>query len=41
MSSLPDGLVDPAERPDDDDQRDRLADEKADVEPEALGDQRG
>jgi len=41
MSSLPDGLVDPAKGPDDDDQRDRLPDEKADVEPEALGDERG
>ena len=41
MRELEKSLPDPSERPDNDDQRDRLPDEKADVEPEALGDERG
>ena len=41
MSSLPNGLVDPSDRPDHDDQRDRLPDQEADVKPEALGDECG
>jgi len=34
-------LPDLPERPDDDDQRDRLPDQEADIEPEALADERG
>jgi len=41
MRELENSLPDLPERPDDDDQRDPLADEEADVEPEALGDERG
>jgi len=41
MKELENSLPDLPERPDDDDQSDRLPDEEADVEPEALGDERG
>jgi len=38
---LEDSLLDPPDTPDDGDQRDSLADEKAHVEPETLGDEGG
>ena len=41
MRELEKSLPDPSERPDNDDQRDRLPDEEADVKPDALGDERG
>jgi len=41
MQELEKSLPDPSDRPDNDDQRDRLPDQEANVKPDALGDERG